>query len=155
MRLLVLSIGESPPRWAEEAAQSYAARIVDGYSMTLRQLPAARRGATMDAAQVRRKEAEALRAATPADALRVALDERGRPWSSADLAGLLAGWSADGKRPAFWIGGADGLDPPLLDEADLRWSLSALTLPHALARVLVAEQLYRAWSILRGHPYHR
>ena len=155
MKLLVLAIGESPPAWAQEAALAYAGRVVDGYSVELRLLPAARRAPTLDAAQVRRREAELLRAATPTGALRIALDERGRPWSTAELTERLAEWSADGARPCFWIGGADGLDPTLLAEADLRWSLSPLTLPHALARVVVAEQLYRAWSILRGHPYHR
>lgn len=155
MKLLVLAIGEDPPHWAAEAARGYAARVGDGYSLDLRLLPAARRSSTMDAARCRSREADLLRAATPAGARRIALDERGAPWSTADLASRLADWSAGGVRPCFWIGGADGLDPDLLREADVRWSLSAMTLPHALAQVLVVEQLYRAWSILRGHPYHR
>ena len=155
MKLLVLAIGEDPPPWATEAVRTYTARVGDGYRLDLRLLPAARRSGSMDAARCRVREADLLRAATPAGVRRIALDERGSPWSTADLTRRLADWSSSGIRPCFWIGGADGLDAELLREADERWSLSAMTLPHALAQVLVVEQLYRAWSILRGHPYHR
>ncbi len=91
----------------------------------------------------------------PRDALVVALDERGAGWSTHELAARLQQWRQGGRDVAIVAGGADGLDPALLEQAALRWSLSALTLPHALVRVIVVEQLYRAASINGGHPYHR
>jgi len=108
-------------------------------------------------AQGQDKAAEAvrLRAALPAGARLVALDERGKTLTTATLAKQLARWREGGRDVAFVIGGADGLEAGLLKEAELVLSLSALTLPHALARVLLAEQLYRAWTILQNHPYHR
>ena len=89
------------------------------------------------------------------DNLVVALDQRGRSWTTADLAGQLADWQMQGRDVALLVGGPDGLDPACLARADASWSLSPLTFPHGLVRVMVAEQLYRAHSLLRGHPYHR
>jgi 23S rRNA (pseudouridine1915-N3)-methyltransferase len=103
----------------------------------------------------RREEAARLRAALPADARWVALDLAGKGWSSEALASRLETWKAPGKDTAFLIGGATGLDGSLLAEAEERWSLGPLTLPHELARVVVAEQLYRAATILAGQPYHK
>ena len=99
--------------------------------------------------------ADRLRAAVPADARSVAVTPDGSGWSSAEVARRLARWKLEGRDVAFVVGGADGLPRSLVDEAEARWSLSPLTLPHELARVLVLEQLYRAESILKGEPYHR
>ena len=94
-------------------------------------------------------------AAIPADCLVVALDVQGKAWSTEDLATKLQDWMASGRDLVLLIGGPDGLSPACLERADQRWSLSSLTFPHALVRVLVAEQLYRAWTVTIGHPYHR
>ncbi len=103
----------------------------------------------------RRREGEKLRARIPRGAFVVALDEGGRTFSSAAFAAALARWREEGRPLAFLIGGAEGLDPQLLAAADLRLSLSSMTWPHMLVRAMLAEQLYRAFSILEGHPYHR
>lgn len=103
----------------------------------------------------RREEAVRLKAVLPPRARRVALDLSGKGWSSEALASRLDAWKAPGRETAFLIGGATGLDPGLLAEAEERWSLGPLTLPHELARVVVAEQLYRAATILAGQPYHK
>ncbi|WP_296898280.1 23S rRNA (pseudouridine(1915)-N(3))-methyltransferase RlmH [Thiohalocapsa sp.] len=105
--------------------------------------------------RLRRDEGARILAAVPARARVVALDLRGRAWSSEQLASELAGWLADGRDIALLVGGPNGLSDACLARAEQRWSLSPLTLPHPLVRVLVAEQLYRAWSQLQGHPYHR
>ena len=102
-----------------------------------------------------RREGEGLLRAVPSGARIVVLDERGAAWSTADLAERLETWMADGRDTALLAGGPDGLAPECRDRADLSWSLSRLTFPHALVRVIVAEQLWRAWSLLHRHPYHR
>lgn len=103
----------------------------------------------------RREEGKSFRSALPAGGLTVALDQRGEGWSSEALGRRLEGWRQAGRTVSFLIGGAVGLDDELLDRADHRWSLGALTLPHELARVIVVEQLYRGFTILRGEPYHK
>ena len=113
------------------------------------------RTAGRTAAAMMAGEAERLRAVLPKRGPRIVLDERGRDLTSVALSAMLAGWQADGDDVAFVIGGPDGLDPALKAEATATLRLSSLTLPHALARVVLAEQLYRAWSILQRHPYHR
>jgi 23S rRNA (pseudouridine1915-N3)-methyltransferase len=100
-------------------------------------------------------EARRIRSALPAGCLKVLLDERGRGSTTRELSQRLETWQMEGRDVAFVIGGADGLAPAFVREADWLWSLSPLTLPHGLVRVVVAEQLYRAWSIMRNHPYHR
>lgn len=106
-------------------------------------------------ARIRQLEAARIRAALPAQATLIALDERGRQPSTVELSDHLARWMQEGRQPCFVIGGADGLDPSIREGSDLLLGLSRLTLPHGLVRVLLAEQLYRAVSILKGHPYHR
>lgn len=142
------------PRWVAEGFQEYARRMPRECSLVLREvdLPQRLRGLPLE--QGRAAEGERLLAAVPPRAARVALDERGSPWSTAELARRLQGWLGGGGDVALLVGGADGLAPACLDGAEV-WSLSPLTLPHMLVRVVVAEQIYRAWSILAGHPYHR
>lgn len=155
MRLQVLALGSRPPDWARVATADYCARVRPPYRLELSRIEGARRGRQWGPAQCMAAEARLLREATPAGSITVALDVAGSAWSTAELAQQLQAWSLGGQSLCFWIGGPDGLDPALLAEARWRWSLSRLTLPHALAQVLVAEQLYRAWSILQGLPYHR
>jgi 23S rRNA (pseudouridine1915-N3)-methyltransferase len=142
------------PAWAEQAASDYLGRFPGDFQVDLRQVrPQARREQPL--AHTLRAEQERLQAAAaPCDRL-VALDERGVDWTTAQLAQHLARWRDSSERVSFLIGGADGLSEELKSRAQLRLRLSSLTLPHALARVVLVEQLYRAWSILANHPYHR
>jgi len=155
MHLMVACIGQRMPAWVEQGWQEYARRMPRELQLRLREIPLAKRGRNPDLARIRRQESEALLAAVPAGAHRVALDIGGRPWSTEQLAQRMEHWQAGGRDCALLIGGPDGLDADCLDQVDERWSLGPLTLPHPLVRVIVAEQLYRAWTVLRGHPYHR
>jgi 23S rRNA (pseudouridine1915-N3)-methyltransferase len=114
-----------------------------------------RRGKGASQEPARREEGERLLRAVPKGGLVIALDERGDAWDTAWLATELSGWLAGGREPALLVGGADGLSAECLQRAERRWSLSALTFPHPLVRVILAEQLYRAWTLVKGHPYHR
>jgi len=142
------------PRWVTDGAQEYAARLKGEYRMEIREIPLGAR-AGGDVARAIRKEGERMLAAIPAGSYVVALQVQGKALSSAQLASFLAARAREGRDVVFCIGGPDGLAPEVDARADFRWSLSALTLPHGLARVMVAEALYRAVSILKGHPYHR
>jgi len=102
-----------------------------------------------------KEEGERIQSAIPANSKLIVLDEKGKNFSSIDLSRKIEGWLPMGQDISLVIGGADGIDPEIKQQADEKWSLSSFTLPHALVRVVVAEQLYRAWSILQGHPYHR
>ena len=155
MQLIIAAVGARMPAWVDAAFDDYAARMPPDLRIALREIrPEARiEGKTVEAMMV--AEAERLRAALPKHGPRIALDERGRDVTSRDLAALIEQWRADGDDVSFIIGGADGLDADLKAEAHMRMRLSSLTLPHALARVVLAEQLYRAWSITQKHPYHR
>ena len=160
MKIVLAAVGTRMPGWVDEAFHDYARRLPPACRLVLREAPTAHRGGTVRkgaaavAASVRR-EGEGLLRAVPSGARVVALDERGAAWSTADLAGQLARWAADGRDTALLAGGPDGLAPACRDRADLTWSLSRLTFPHALVRVIVAEQIWRAWSLLHRHPYHR
>lgn len=154
MKIAILAIGQRQPRWADEATADFLRRFPPDFAVVLRELkPEARDG--RDVERIRAAEGERLRAALPAGCVRVALDERGRDLTSAAFAEQLGRWRDAGESPAFVIGGPDGLADDLRRGANLVLRLSSLTLPHALARVLLVEQLYRGWSILHRHPYHR
>jgi 23S rRNA (pseudouridine1915-N3)-methyltransferase len=154
MRIAIVAVGTRQPAWAEAAVEDYLARFPSDFSVELKAVKAETR-AGQAAGKLAAAEAQRLRAAVPAGHLVVALDERGQDWSTAQFAAALGRWRDAGEHLAFLIGGADGLDAGLKREARSLLRLSSMTLPHALARVLLAEQLYRAWSLLAGHPYHR
>jgi 23S rRNA (pseudouridine1915-N3)-methyltransferase len=154
MKIAILAIGQRQPRWAGEAVTDYLRRFPADFAVQLRELkPEPRDGRPPE--RIRAAEGERLRAALPEGGLTVALDERGRDLTTAAFAAQLGRWRDDGIAPAFAIGGADGFSEEFRNDAGLLLRLSSLTLPHALARVLLVEQLYRAWSILARHPYHR
>ncbi|MFO1363004.1 MAG: 23S rRNA (pseudouridine(1915)-N(3))-methyltransferase RlmH [Burkholderiales bacterium] len=155
MKLVVAAVGERMPGWVDEAFADYARRFPRKARIELAEVRPEKRAATRTPAQAMVAEGQRLAAALPAGALRVALDERGRDLTTAGLARLLALWLGGGRDVGFLIGGPDGLDPALRARADLVLRLSSLTLPHALVRVLLAEQLYRALALLDNHPYHR
>ena len=154
MKISIVAIGQRQPRWADEAIADFLKRFPTDFSVSVRELkPEARDGRPPE--RIRAAEAERLRAALPAGCLTVALDERARDLTSAAFAEQLGRWRDRGDSPVFVIGGPDGLTDELRRGAQLLLRLSSMTLPHALARLLLVEQLYRAWSILSRHPYHR
>lgn len=155
MRLHLVAVGTRMPDWVDAGFGDYARRLRGGARLDLHEVPAARRRETAHADQARVDEARRLRAALPAGARVVALDAAGRTLDTPALARRLGEWRAHGTHVAFLVGGPDGLDPTLREEADECWSLSPMTFPHALVRVILAEQVYRALCILDNHPYHR
>ena len=123
--------------------------------MELREVPAIRRMQNSDIDSIRRREGDALLAATPQSNHIIAMDENGKQWSTAELCGEMKKWMQEGRDVAFLVGGPDGLSKDCLSRAEHCWSLGRLTLPHPLVRIVIAEQLYRAWSMTQNHPYHR
>jgi 23S rRNA (pseudouridine1915-N3)-methyltransferase len=155
MRIHLIAVGTRMPAWVTSGYEEYTRRMPHECGIRLVEIPLGKRGKSRSALQNRREEGKAMLAAIPAQATVVALDVRGKAWSTDALAARLQDWLQGGRDVALLVGGPDGLDDACIARADLRWSLSALTLPHALVRVLLAEQLYRAWTVLQGHPYHR
>ena len=155
MKLLVVAVGERMPHWVDEGFADYARRFPRKARLALAEVRPEKRGPIRTAAQALAGEAKRIAAALPPGCRRVALDERGRDVTTAALARLLEGWLGEGHDCAFLVGGPDGLDPGLKRAGDLTLRLSSLTLPHAIVRIVLAEQLYRALSILDNHPYHR
>ena len=154
MKLLVLAVGQRQPSWADTAWDDFAKRFPPEMRLELKALKAEPRS-QRNAAQCMAAEAQRIEAACPKGARRVVLDERGTAVTTAQLAERLQRWRADGRDVTLLIGGPDGLDAALKASADETLRLSDLTLPHAFVRVLLAEALYRAWTLLQGHPYHR
>ena len=155
MRLLVLAVGTRMPAWVEAAFSEYAKRMPRHLALELVEIRPEPRTEGKPAAALCLAEAERITRSMPAGATKVALDERGREFSTDAFAKWIERMTGEGRDIAFIIGGADGLAPQLRTNADLTLRLSAFTLPHALARVVLAEQLYRAVSIMQNHPYHR
>jgi 23S rRNA (pseudouridine1915-N3)-methyltransferase len=155
MKLSILAVGTRMPGWVEEGFAEYRKRMPREARIELVELKPEKRDGGRTAEQAMAAEAARITAAMPKNCLRVALDERGDTFTSVQLAEKLGEWLASGRDVALIVGGADGLAPEIKAGADLLWSLSSLTLPHPLVRILLAEQLYRAASILHSHPYHR
>jgi 23S rRNA (pseudouridine1915-N3)-methyltransferase len=154
MKLLVLAIGQRQPAWADAAWADFAKRFPPEMRLELKALKAEPRSGRSPA-QCMAAEAQRLEAACPKGTRRVLLDERGSALNTPQLAARLGAWRGEGRDVAFLIGGPDGLDGTLKAGADESLRLSDLTLPHAFVRVLLVEALYRAWTLLQGHPYHR
>jgi 23S rRNA (pseudouridine1915-N3)-methyltransferase len=154
MLLRLIAAGTRMPSWVDEGYHDYASRLKGDYKLELVEIPIAHRGSG-DVARAISKEGERMLAALDDKPYVVALQVGGKALSTEQLAKFLEGRAQDGRNVAFCIGGPDGLSPLVDARADLRWSLSALTLPHALARVVVAEALYRAVSVIKRLPYHR
>jgi len=154
MKLLVVAVGQRQPAWAIDAWGDFAKRFPPEMRLELKALKAEPRSGR-SAAQCMAAEALRIEAAIPKGARRILLDEHGTRLTTVQLAERVTFWRDDGRDAALLIGGPDGLDPALKTAADESLRLSDLTLPHAFARVLLAEALYRAWSLASGHPYHR
>lgn len=155
MKIVIVAVGQRQPAWADAAVKDYLARFTAEQKLELKHVKAESRTGGVPVARLLSAEASRIRAAVPAGAALVACDERGADWTTRQLANRLQRWRDDAQDIAFAIGGTDGLDPGLKAEARMQLRLSSLTLPHALARVLLVEQLYRASTMLAGHPYHR
>ncbi|MCD6706893.1 MAG: 23S rRNA (pseudouridine(1915)-N(3))-methyltransferase RlmH [Thiobacillus sp.] len=155
MKLHLIAVGHKMPGWIDAGCDDYVRRMPPDLPLMLTEIKPGHRVAGEDGARARQLEAERILAALPAGCVPVALDERGAQATTRELAAWLQGWMAEGVSPAFVIGGADGLADSVKARAGKSLGLSKLTLPHALARVLLVEQLYRAACIIKGHPYHR
>lgn len=154
MRITVVAVGLRQPAWADEAVRDYLARFPRDFTVSVKEVKAVTRSGQTPA-KLMAAEAERIEKAIPAGDIVVALDEHGRDLTTMDFAQKIQGWQNEGAGVTFIIGGADGLDPRIKKEARLMMRISSMTLPHAFARVLLCEQIYRAWSILHNHPYHR
>jgi 23S rRNA (pseudouridine1915-N3)-methyltransferase len=155
MHIHLIAVGTRMPSWISQGYEDYARRLPRECSLRLVEIPPGRRSRTQSAAPAVEEESRRMLAAIPERSLVVALDVGGSAWDTPALASRLQEWMLSGRDIVLLVGGPDGLSGDCLRRADLRWSLSALTLPHALVRVVLAEQLYRAWTIISGHPYHR
>lgn len=155
MRISIVAVGSKMPGWVSEAVEDYQRRLPKEFNLKWQEIPLAHRSRDSSATQLREREGEQLMKAVPAGDRVVALDVEGKRISTEQLAKRLDDWRMSGENYSFLIGGPDGLGEQCLTRADARWSLSDLTLPHPLVRVLLIEQLYRAWTITINHPYHR
>ncbi len=155
MRIKLLSVGRRMPGWVDAGFREYAKRLPRELALTLVEIDPGHRGKGADRELACRLECARMLARLRQDECVIALDVRGRPQTSEELAQQLATWMGQSRDLALLVGGADGLAGPCLERAQWRWSLAPLTFPHPLVRIILAEQLYRAWTILKGHPYHR
>jgi 23S rRNA (pseudouridine1915-N3)-methyltransferase len=155
VHIRLLAVGDRQPSWVDEAFAVYSGRLPREWKFRLDPVATARRSKNDKSGNAMEAEGEQILSKLKADEQVVLLDERGKQLSSSGLAARLTDWQAEGRDLCFVIGGPDGVSSACRERANFTWSLSNLTLPHGLARVLFAEQLYRAWSLQAGHPYHR
>ncbi len=154
MQIQLIAIGTRMPDWVETGFNDYAKRLPREWRFQVREIPLRRRGKAGDNQRLVEEEGRQMLSVL-GKARGIALDSRGHQWDTEALADKLFGWLQEGKDLGFLIGGPEGLAPACLQRAEIRWSLSRLTFPHPLVRILVVEQLYRAWTLMQGHPYHR
>ena len=154
MHITVVTVGLRQPEWADAAVKDYLGRFPKDFSVSVKEVKAEPR-AGQPAKRLMELEAERIRKAIPSGDIVVAMDEHGRDFTTMDFAKKFEGWKNEGCGVTFLIGGADGLDAELKKSARMMLRLSSMTLPHAFARVMLVEQIYRVWSILNNHPYHR
>jgi 23S rRNA (pseudouridine1915-N3)-methyltransferase len=155
MKIYLVAVGERMPQWVGDGYREYAARLTRQCGLQLIEVATQKRTKSSNPARVKELESNALLSAVPKKCLRVALERSGRDFTSEQFALRLQQWMGDGRDVALLVGGPDGLSAECLAQMDETWSLSALTFAHPLVRVIVAEQLYRAWSIINNLPYHR
>jgi 23S rRNA (pseudouridine1915-N3)-methyltransferase len=155
MRVRLIAVGSRMPKWVREAYEDYITRLGPGLRISLTEIEPGARSAGRSPQKAMETEGQRLLAAVRKDDYVVALDERGSEMTTRELAAWLGNRMQDGRDLAFLVGGPDGFVPEVLSRSDFQWSLSRLTFPHALVRVVLAEQLYRAHGVLANHPYHR
>lgn len=155
MQLIIIAVGHKMPAWIEDGFSEYAKRMPPECRIQLKEIKPVERSGSKTADTVMALERAKIEAAIPKGSRIIALDERGKDLTSTQLSQYLTQWQQNGHDVTFVIGGADGLDAGFKASADMLVRISSLTLPHGMVRVLLAEQLYRAWSITQNHPYHR
>lgn len=155
MRIRLIAVGTKMPAWVSAGYEDYAKRLSGDLRLELVEIEAGQRGKNADLKRILEREGEATLAAIPKGSRIIALDVKGESHATESLAKRLAAWQQGGSDVALLIGGPEGLAPACVNSAVEKWSLSALTLPHPLVRIVVAEALYRAWSLNHNHPYHR
>jgi len=155
MQLVILAVGQKMPQWVEKGFGEYVKRMPPECKIILKEIRAVDRAGGKPAETVMQQEGDRIKAAIPKSARLIVLDEHGKDVTTMALSHKLLQWQQEGHDVAFIIGGADGLDPELKSQADEMLRISSLTLPHGMVRVVLAEQLYRAWTITQNHPYHR
>lgn len=155
MQLVIAAVGHKMPSWIEDGLAEYTKRMPAECRIHLKEIKPVDRSGSRTAETVMAQERVKIEAALPKGSRIIALDERGKDLTTVQLSQLLTQWQQDGRDVSFIIGGADGLDAEFKSRADMLIRISSLTLPHGMVRVLLAEQLYRAWSITQNHPYHR
>jgi 23S rRNA (pseudouridine1915-N3)-methyltransferase len=151
----MIAVGGKMPSWIEQGFSQYSKRFPSDMSLQLIEITAQKRGKNADIKRILQKEGELTLAAIPKGNRIVSLEVNGSSWDTPKLAKTMQAWQMDGRDVSLMIGGPEGLAPECISRAEQRWSLSSLTLPHPIVRVIVAESLYRAWSINNNHPYHR
>jgi len=155
MKIQIIAVGTKMPSWVESGLQEYLRRFPRDCTVEVVEVMAGKRGKNADIKRILQKEGELTLAAVPKGNRIVTLEVEGKPWTTPQLAINLEKWQVDARNVSLLIGGPEGLAPECIRASEQRWSLSPLTLPHPMVRVIVAEALYRAWSINNNHPYHR
>ncbi|WP_218353011.1 23S rRNA (pseudouridine(1915)-N(3))-methyltransferase RlmH [Alteromonas lipotrueiana] len=155
MRIQIVAVGTKMPGWVETGTNEFLRRFPVDLPVSFTEIPAQKRGKNADIKRILQKEGQATLSVIPKDHRIVTLEVTGKPWDTPTLARQLDQWKMDGRDVSLLIGGPEGLAPECIALAEQRWSLSPLTLPHPLVRVIVTESLYRAWSVTQNHPYHR
>ena len=155
MKIYLIAVGNKMPKFVEEGYKEYAKRFPKDCSLELVEIPAQKRSKNADIARITEQEGNQMIAAIPKGALVVTLDIPGKMYNTEQLADELNSWKNSGRDVALLVGGPEGLSPACKALADKSWSLSPLTLPHPIVRIILAEALYRAWSVTANHPYHR
>ncbi|CAN8141094.1 23S rRNA m(3)psi1915 methyltransferase [uncultured Thiomicrorhabdus sp.] len=150
-----ITVGQKMPKWVQDGYNEYAKRLPKACSLKLVELPMANRGKSNSVDKMKAEEAKRILDAVPKGARLIVLDEHGQQVTTKGLADKMEDWLGGGQDIALIVGGPDGLDAALLAQAQWKWGLSKLTMPHPMVRILVAEQIYRAWSVIQNHPYHR
>lgn len=155
MKIQLIAVGTKMPKWVEIGFAEYQRRFPKDCSFELIEVTAGKRGKNADIARILQQEGEKMLSHVPAGNRVVTLEVTGKPWDTHQLAGQLSSWQMDGRDVSLLVGGPEGLAPECIKRSEQKWSLSALTLPHPMVRIIIAESLYRAWSVNNNHPYHR
>jgi 23S rRNA (pseudouridine1915-N3)-methyltransferase len=155
MQIYIVAVGQRMPSWIQQGVEEYLKRMPPHCRVQVREVAAIHRGKNADISRILKAEGDSLTKSVPKGCRMIALDREGKQFDTPALAGYLSEWMADGKDVALLIGGPEGLPGEVLKQCDTVWSLSALTFAHPLVRVVLAEQLYRAWTITENHPYHK
>ena len=155
MKIYIIAVGEKSPSWVEQGVNEYVSRMPRECAVKIITVATTKRAKNISISQAQEREQDLLLKASPKNSFRVALDENGKAWSTLKLADHLKSWMQESPSIILYIGGPDGFTQEFLEKVDLVWSLSLLTMPHMLVRLLLVEQIYRAWTVIQGHPYHR